>query len=179
MQFSKKPVHFVRFLCVGVNALLDFGVRARRGIRAVATLERFGGHGARFRFDPDATYSYESIFVGHNVNLGAGPTLLATRAKIKIGSNVIFGPGVTVRGGNHRFDIVGKAICDITDEMKRPEDDLGVIIEDDVWVGGGATILHGVTIGRGSVVGGSAVVTKSLPRRYELGKLLRLGPRFK
>ena len=38
-----------------------------------------------------------------------------------------------------------------------------MVIEDEVWVGGGATILHGVTIGRGSVIGAGAVVTKSVP----------------
>ena len=36
------------------------------------------------------------------------------------------------------------------------------MIGDDVWVGGGATILHGVTIGRGSVIAANAVVTKSI-----------------
>jgi maltose O-acetyltransferase len=36
-------------------------------------------------------------------------------------------------------------------------------IEDDVWVGFQAIILPGVTIGRGSIVGAGAVVTKDVP----------------
>lgn len=137
--------------------------RVRRGIVGYATAGRFAGYGENFDFDPDGTYSYETITVGDNVTLGVKPTLLATRSTIHIGNNVMFGPGVTVRGGNHRFDVVGVPINAVTEDMKRPEDDLGVVIEDDVWVGGGATILAGVTVGRGSVIGGAAVVTKDVP----------------
>ena len=135
----------------------------RRGVEGYATAGRFAGYGKNFDFDPDGTYSYETITVGDNVTLGSSPTLLATRSTIRIGSNVMFGPGVTIRGGNHRFDIVGVAMGSVTDDMKRPNDDLGVVIEDDVWVGGNATILAGVVIGRGSVIGASAVVTRNVP----------------
>ncbi len=38
-----------------------------------------------------------------------------------------------------------------------------VFIEDDVWVGFGATILKGVKIGRGSIIGANSVVTKDVP----------------
>ena len=38
-----------------------------------------------------------------------------------------------------------------------------IIIEDDVWVAGGAHINAGVTIGRGSIIGAGAVVTKDIP----------------
>ena len=37
------------------------------------------------------------------------------------------------------------------------------VIEDDVWIGYGAIILRGVTVGRGAVVGAGAVVTKDVP----------------
>jgi len=38
-----------------------------------------------------------------------------------------------------------------------------VLIEDDVWIGAGALVLKGVTIGRGTVVAAGSVVTRSLP----------------
>lgn len=78
------------------------------------------------------------------MTLGVKPTIMATRSRILIGNNVMFGPRVTVRGGNHSFDVVGVPIIAISDEMKRSQDDLGIVIEDDVWVGGGATILAGL-----------------------------------
>lgn len=137
--------------------------RARRAAKGCATVGRFASRGDAFDFDPDGTYSYETIHVGHHVNLGTRPTLLATRSTIRIGNHVVFGPGVTVRGGNHRFDLAGRYIDTVGDDEKRPGDDPGVIIEDDVWVGGNATILAGVTVGRGSVIGASAVVTKGVP----------------
>ena len=46
---------------------------------------------------------------------------------------------------------------------KRPGDDLGITIEDDVWVGSRAVILDGVTVGRGSIVAAGSIVTKSVP----------------
>ena len=39
----------------------------------------------------------------------------------------------------------------------------GIKIEDDVWLGVGSTVLDGVTIGKGSVIGAGAVVTKNIP----------------
>jgi galactoside O-acetyltransferase len=44
-----------------------------------------------------------------------------------------------------------------------------VRIEDDVWIGAGATILPGVTVGEGSVVGAGAVVTGNVPPRTVVG----------
>jgi len=38
-----------------------------------------------------------------------------------------------------------------------------VVIEDDVWIGLNCTILQGVTIGKGSIIGAGAVVTKDIP----------------
>jgi len=38
-----------------------------------------------------------------------------------------------------------------------------IVIEDDAWIGAGAIILPGITIGRGAVVGAGAVVTRDVP----------------
>jgi maltose O-acetyltransferase len=38
-----------------------------------------------------------------------------------------------------------------------------IVIEDDVWIGAGAVILPGITLGHGAVVGAGAVVTKDVP----------------
>lgn len=64
--------------------------------------------------------------------------------------------------GNHRIDIPGKYMSEVTDAMKRLEDDQDVVIEDDVWIGCNAIILKGVTIGTGAVIAAGAVVTKDV-----------------
>lgn len=143
--------------------LMLLGHRLWRIGRMLLYRPLFGSYGRNFRFDPDGDYTYRTIHVGHDVHLGMRPTLNATRATIRIGSKVMFGPEVTIRGGNHRIDMVGRFMFDVTDAEKRPEDDLGVVIDDDVWVGTRAVITHGVTVGRGAVVGAGAVVTRNVP----------------
>ena len=101
------------------------------------------------------------VHLGSHVFIGSGATFVSSDAQIYIGSHVMFGPNVSIVTGNHRTDVVGTYMIDVTE--KREQDDRDVVIEDDVWVGMGATILKGVTIGRGSVIGAGALVTKSVP----------------
>lgn len=75
----------------------------------------------------------------------------------------MFGPHVSIRGGDHRTDIVGRFVDEIKDCDKIPENDQDVIFEGDNWIGMNVTILKGVTIGRGSIVAAGAVVTNSTP----------------
>ena len=152
----------VRVLGIPACSLV-FAKRVWRDLRMMLYRPLFRGYGRNFRFDPAGDYTYGTIHVGHDVHLGMRPTLNATRSTIRIGNKVIFGPEVTIRGGNHRTDLVGRFMFDVTDAEKRPEDDLGVVVEDDVWIGTRAVIVHGVTIGRGAIVGAGAVVTKSVP----------------
>lgn len=141
---------------------IDFCGAAGKKILSLVYRSRFRSYGKNFSFDPFGVYTYESICVGDNVNLGYRPVLIAALSRIVIGDNVMLGPQVTIRGGNHRIDVVGKAMIEVGEAEKRPEDDPGVIIESDVWIGTRAIILAGVTIGRGSVVAGGAVVTQSV-----------------
>lgn len=124
-------------------------------------LPLFKSHGHNVRFDPDGQYTFRTISLGSDVSLGLGALLMADRARIRIGSKVMFGPHVTIIAGNHNTDVVGRAMFDV--HAKRERDDIGVIIEDDVWIGSRAVILDGVTIGRGAIVGAGAVVTKNIP----------------
>lgn len=143
--------------------ITGFPARVLRQVNIRLLQMRFAAYGERFVFDPYGLYTFDTIHVGHDVNLGYRPILLASRSKIVIGNHVIFGPEVTIRGGNHRIDVLGKFMSEVTDNEKLPENDLGVVIEDDVWIGTRVIVLGGVKIGRGAVVGAGAVVTKSIP----------------
>lgn len=123
-----------------------------------------------------------NLSVGDGTSIPKGSTIYCTDAPLTIGRKVLFGPNPTIITGDHRFDLVGKYIADVTVADKSVDGanpfDQPVVIEDDVWCGANVTILKGVTIGRGSVVAAGAVVTKSFPPYSIIGgvpaRLLRM-----
>lgn len=108
-----------------------------------------------------------NLSVGDGTSIPKGSIIYCTEAPCTIGKKVLFGPHPTIITGDHRIDILGKYMTDVTVEEKFVDGvnvyDQPVVIEDDVWVGANVTILKGVTIGHGSVVAAGAVVTKSCP----------------
>lgn len=118
-----------------------------------------------------------NLSIGNDVLIPKNSTIFCTKAKLIIGSKVIFGPNPTIITGDHRIDIIGKHIMDVTDKEKLPDNDVPVIIEDGVWIGANVTILKGVTIGRDSVIAAGSVVTSSCPPYSIIGgvpaKLIR------
>lgn len=81
-----------------------------------------------------------------------------------IGNNVMMGPEVYIYTKNHAHDRVDIPMIDQKYEPERP-----VTIEDDVWIGSRVTILPSVTVGKGAVIGASAVVTKDVPAYAVVG----------
>lgn len=75
--------------------------------------------------------------------------------RITIGAEVQIAPGVHIYTATHPLD---PAIRRSNLESAHP-----VTIEDGVWLGGGAIVCPGVTIGANTVVGAGSVVTRSLP----------------
>lgn len=75
--------------------------------------------------------------------------------KIKIGANVFIGTNCGLYTAIHPLDCASR-----NKEIERAEE---IIIEDNVWLGGGVTITPGVTSGTGSVIDAGSVVTKDIP----------------
>jgi acetyltransferase-like isoleucine patch superfamily enzyme len=98
-----------------------------------------------------------TITCGDGVNLGPACMVLS-ETQVVIGDNCIFAAlCYLVAGGNHDFSRIDVPI------IQQPSLSRGGIrIEPDVWLGARVTVLDGVTIGRGSVVGAGAVVTGNL-----------------
>jgi maltose O-acetyltransferase len=95
-----------------------------------------------------------------NIEIGAGTFINtdtrfgAPESRIVIGRDVLIGPRVMFETVNHGLvHIPGVGRGGVT----RP-----IVVEDEVWIGGGAIITQGVTIGRGAVVAGGAVVTRDV-----------------
>lgn len=109
-----------------------------------------------------------NIYVGSHVSIGKGAWIVAYRSKIVIHDYVVIAPNVTIYGGGHITDIVGRHIIEITNSDKdlapdKDRWDKDVVIESGAWIGTRAIILRGVTIGKGSVIGAGSVVTKDVP----------------
>lgn len=77
---------------------------------------------------------------------------------VRIGKNVMMGTNCIIYTRNHAFDRV-----DIPMQQQGFSEVKPVIIDDDVWIGGRVTILPGVHIGKGAIIGAAAVVTKNVP----------------
>jgi len=103
----------------------------------------------------------EYCFMGKNSKIWSA-------ANIIIGNRVLISHNVNILDNNsHPIDaserhqdyklIIKKGFQNI-DLNAKP-----IIIEDDVWIGFNATILKGVTIGKGSIIGACAVITKDVP----------------
>lgn len=100
------------------------------------------------------------VSIGEGCNFGDYLHLSCIN-KISIGKRVLTGRWVTINDNSHGL-VDGKSL--ITPPLLRPLVSKGpIIIEDNVWIGDKATILGGVTIGEGSVIGANSVVTHDIP----------------
>ena len=94
------------------------------------------------------TFIENDVVIGDNVTVKCGVQLWDG---LRVGNNVFIGPNVTFcndkhpKSGNHDFE------C------------LQTVIDADVSIGANATILPGIRLGRGCMVGAGAVVTKDVP----------------
>ncbi len=142
-----------------LRSWLGEGRRRRREARLTASLAAVGAGCVVYA---DGTFlGPANICLGSDVQIGPDAWFSAVEASITIGDKVTIGPRVAVITGDHNTGEIGVFVHDVT--AKRPGDDFPVVIEDDAWIGYGAIVLKGVTIGRGSVVGAGAVVTRSIP----------------
>lgn len=143
----------------GKITLLIFKILRRILMHVLRPL--FKKYGKNFIFDPFGVYSFSNIEIGEDVFIGAGAKIISEESYIKIGNKVMLGPNVSLIAGSHNIHEIGKYMFDV--KNKRPENDLPIIIENDVWIASNVTVLMGVKIGEGSVVGAGSVVTKNVP----------------
>jgi maltose O-acetyltransferase len=96
----------------------------------------------------------QNIRLGDHVYLNVLCTILDCN-EVRIGNDVMIGPAVQIYTAAHDL----RAEVRIRGwEVAKP-----IVIEDNVWLGGGAILLPGVRIGRNAVVGAGAVVSRDVP----------------
>jgi acetyltransferase-like isoleucine patch superfamily enzyme len=98
------------------------------------------------------------ITIGDFSNIGPNNTLIS-ESTLKIGKYVFTaGQSYIIAGGNHSFENKNIPIWFQPSVSKG-----GIDIEDDIWIGASSTILDGVKIGKGSVIGAGSLVLKKIP----------------
>jgi acetyltransferase-like isoleucine patch superfamily enzyme len=125
---------------------------------------KFFGEGAAFR--PGAyAEACSKISIGNNVVIRPGTFIFADPTKggggIIIEDDVLIGPAVHFYTNNHAFADVTKPIID--QGYPPPSVSDSIVLCRGSWIGAAAIILPGVTVGRNSVVGAGAVVTRDVP----------------
>lgn len=111
--------------------------------------------GERVEIEPPFQCDYGwNIALGNDVYFNFSCIVLDC-ARVTIGNNVKLGPGVHLYTATHPTD---PAMRRAALEYAAP-----IRIGDGVWVGGGALILPGVSIGENTTVGAGSVVTRDLP----------------
>lgn len=101
------------------------------------------------------------FFCDYGTNIALGTTVffnfncvVLDVAQVTIGSNVLFGPAVQIYTATHPISAF--------ERRKGLEFARAIAIGSDVWIGGGAIICPGVTIGDRTVVGAGSVVTRDV-----------------
>jgi acetyltransferase-like isoleucine patch superfamily enzyme len=111
-----------------------------------------------------------SISIGERCFVGEGSRIWSA-ANIKVGNYVLISHGVNIYDSNTHSTSWQDRRIEINDRLPQISSvnhnfDLKaspIVIEDDVWIGCNALILKGVRIGRGSIIGASAVITRDIP----------------
>ncbi len=139
-----------RDLCQDLNATRE----AQTGDRRRILQSLFGAGGDSVWLQPPFFCDYgTNIYLGNKCFFNFNCIVLDV-CEVHIGDHTLFGPAVQIYAATHPLDPVLRR----TQEFAKP-----ITIGSDVWVGGGAIICPGVTIGSRSVIGAGSVVTRAIP----------------
>lgn len=110
-------------------------------------------------------FNINSVRVGNRTYGALNILQYNQEAELIIGSNVSLADKVYfLLGGEHDYKRLSTwPYQSFIYEQKTNWTNYKTIVEDDVWIGFGSTILSGVKIGKGSVVGARSVVAKDIP----------------
>lgn len=90
-------------------------------MRAKYQLSQFAEHGSNVFVGAGSDFIPSHVHCGHHVYIGPYASFIASIAHIYIGNYVTFGPSVTIRGGNHRIDLINKHIYEVGGAINFPK----------------------------------------------------------
>jgi acetyltransferase-like isoleucine patch superfamily enzyme len=97
------------------------------------------------------------VMIGDRADIGCN-CIFSSVSGIEIGNSTLIAGHCYIGGGRYRSDRLDIPIMDQGSYSEGP-----VIIGEDVWLGAGVIVLDGVRVGRGSIIGAGAVVTREIP----------------
>ncbi len=110
-----------------------------------------------------------NVIIGSNVFIG-GATVLGALDRVTVGNDVIISNNVHIYdNNNHPTDPEQRRAMTQSHDFHGPlwswehAASAPVVIGDNVWIGEHSSILKGVTVGEGSIIGARAVVTRDVP----------------
>ncbi|PAV32782.1 hypothetical protein CI791_05815 [Leuconostoc lactis] len=147
--------------------LISFMRKFKKSIKLTIFKKKYRNANKHNETTPENIFPLEKISVGR---YSYGPIYFMTwgsaNEKLIIGDFVSIATDVKfVGGGNHPSDLFTTFPFKVKFLGQKVEaTSKGTItVEDDVWIGTGATILSGITISQGSIVAAGSVVTKDVP----------------
>ena len=154
-KFFKTDEFLVEKLTASWKKLIKLNNETDRDERHKICKDLFGKFGKSTVLSPFRCDYGENIYIGDKSFINFNVSMIDL-GKIKIGNRVLIGPGTGLFTAIHPIDPEIRATG--------IEKGVDITIEDDVRIGGNATILPGVTIGKGAIIGAGSVVTKDIPK---------------
>lgn len=124
-------------------------------------------------FDPSKVTVGKKTYGQLNINLGTNP-----KRTIEIGSYCSIAPNVNFIINQHNYRFFSSwpwQVYEFDERYYDWERKTNIVVEDDVWIGQGATILGGAILRQGCVIGANAIVSKEIPPYaiYGGGKIIK------
>lgn len=159
-QSAQRVSNAMHYWSIATNANIRLGINCR--IEASAKIETKYGGTINIGNDTEILEGVLLMTYGGKIAIGErcsiNPyTVIYGHGDTTIGNNVLIAGGCMIIPSNHTFGEMNVPIS------HQPAVSKGIVIENNVWIGHGCSILDNVVVGEGAVIAAGSVVNRSIP----------------